>query len=132
MKDITVVSFPKEGYQPLVDFEGWRVAVLRYCNDTTIDAIKTMQRHEKTDEVFVLISGSCTLFTAGDADKPGELVAWYMETDKVYNVKKGVWHNHILNEDGVVCIIENQNTSDENSPIINLTKEEILYIKKLV
>lgn len=114
---ITVTELPKEGYRPLVDYGAWRVAVLRYCEDTRLENIKTMQRHDLTDEVFVLLDGNCTLLCAGRGEEPGEVEPLTMEPMKVYNVKRGTWHNHILDEKGTVLIVENSDTEDANSPI---------------
>lgn len=128
-KYIDVVELPMEGYQPLVDFEAWRVAVLRYCEDVKVENIKTMQRHLETDEVFVLLKGNCTLITGGSKDEIEEIDTINMQAHKIYNVKKGVWHNHVLDEEGEVLIVENQNTCDDNSPIMQLSREEMLQIR---
>jgi ureidoglycolate hydrolase len=126
---IDIAELPKEGYQPLVDYETWRVAVLKYCEDVRIENIKTMQRHLETDEVFVLLKGACTLITGGSNCSIEEIDTIQMQPHKIYNVKKGVWHNHVLDEEGEVLIVENQNTCDDNSPILKLTGEEILQVR---
>lgn len=38
-----------------------------------------------------------------------------MEPYKVYNVKKGLWHHIVVSEDASVLIVENCDTTDENS-----------------
>lgn len=124
-KEIDIIDFQPEGYKPLVDFEAWRVAVLKFCEDLLIENVKTMQKHLYTDEVFVLVQGSCTLFLAGDGDNPENIRAVKMEPHKVYNIKQGVWHNHIMDEQGEVLIVENQNTCDDNSPIVPLSEAQI-------
>lgn len=124
-KAIEIIDFPKTDYEPLVDYQGWRVAVLAYCENTTLEKIKTMQKHDETDEVFVLIRGNCTLITAGNGEKPEEISTEKMEPYKIYNMKRGYWHNHILDEDGMVLIVENQNTNDDNSPIIPLNEIQL-------
>lgn len=116
-KSIEIKEFPVSDYAPLIDYAGWRVAVLTYCENTRPENIKTMQKHEETDEVFVLLQGEVVLITAGSDEVPGQLEFEKMEPLKLYNIKKGVWHNHILNQEGVVLIVENRDTSDENSPI---------------
>jgi hypothetical protein len=126
------VDFQEEGYLPLVDFETWRVAVLKYCEDVRLENITTMQRHMETDEVFVLISGNCTLISAGCGEQVQEIEIIKMEQHKIYNVKKGVWHNHVLDEQGAVLIVENQNTSDNNSPVIQLKSLEIQQMRDLI
>jgi len=129
---IDVIEMPKEGYQPLIDYETWRVAVLKYCEDVRLENIKTMQRHLETDEVFVLLSGNCTLITGGMKEQVDEIDTIKLIPRKLYNVKKGVWHNHVLDEEGEVLIIENQNTSDLNSKTISLTKYQMTHMKMLL
>ena len=45
------------GFLPLVNFEHWRVAVLNFSEDLRSEALAAMQRHDLTDEVFVLLRG---------------------------------------------------------------------------
>lgn len=130
-KEIEITDFPSKDYQPLVDYEGWRVAVLAYCENTRLEKIKTMQRHDRTDEVFVLIRGKVTLYTGGDGETPENIQAVRLEPYKVYNVKKGVWHNHVLDEEGIVLIVENSDTEDTNSPVQSLTEEQLKILASL-
>jgi len=124
MQEIEVKEFPESGYRPLVDFESWRVAVLKYCADLKLENIRTMQYHAETDEAFILLQGQCSLFTGGVGPKIGELKKTGMELHKVYVIKRGVWHNHSMSRDGEVLIVENSQTSDENSPIMELSPEQ--------
>lgn len=115
-QDIEVSLYQGEGYLPMVDYESWRVALLRYCDELLPAEINKVQKHDETDEVFVLLKGECILFSAGKGDVPGEITAMRMEPLKIYNVKKGVWHTHTLAADTDVLIVENQDTSLVNSP----------------
>lgn len=124
-EQMEIVEFQKSGYLPLVDYETWRVAVLKFCDNLKIENIKTMQKHMQTDEVFILLKGHCTLYLGGSGERPDRIEKVAMHPGKVYNIKKGVWHNHTMDEQGEVVIVENSNTSDDNSPIIELTKEQI-------
>ena len=121
--DIEKTDFPDFGYQAIIDFESWRVAVLKYYYDLIAENIVNFQRHLLTDEVFVLINGTCNLYSAGTSDIPGMIEQVPMEKHKAYNVKKGVWHAHTLSEDAEVLIVENQNTGAENSPVYPITDE---------
>jgi hypothetical protein len=47
-----------------------------------------------------------------------------MEPLKLYNVESGVWHTHTLDKKGIVAIVENQNTTDDNSPTLLLNQEQ--------
>ncbi|MFO7665255.1 MAG: hypothetical protein R6V76_01390 [Desulfobacterales bacterium] len=120
-KLLEVRDYTKEGYSPVVDYDTWRVAVLNFSNDLLPANIKTMQRHNKTDEVFVLLTGRCILFI-GDGDKRvSDIFAENMQLFKIYNVKKSVWHSHTLSRDAKLLIVENRNTTFDNSPFYTLT-----------
>jgi hypothetical protein len=75
-----------------------------------------MQRHNETDEVFVLLEGRCILFLGKGQDAITSITAVDMVPRKIYNVKRGVWHNHTLNKDASVLIVENSDTTIQNSP----------------
>jgi len=128
---IEISSYKGEGYTPMIDYNTWRVAILRYCDELLVENIKTMQKHNETDEVFVLLEGNCTLFVSGDSDTVDEIVAYKMEPLKLYNIKKGVWHTHTLDEKATVLIVENKDTCDQNSPTIHLTKEQRVILCSL-
>lgn len=128
---IDVVFYEGDGYKPLIDFASWRVAVLKYCEELEIQNLKTMQKHEKTDEVFILLEGNCTLFTGGNGDTITEIDGIAMEPFKFYNVKRGVWHTHTLDKEGRVAIVENQDTSDGNSPTLELSEEQAGLLYKI-
>lgn len=126
------IDFPKEDYMPLKDYEAWRVAVLKYCENTKLEKIDWMQKHMETDEVFLLLQGKCTLLLAGDGEIPQEVKTIELLPHKVYSVKKGYWHNHILDEQGEVLIVENSNTSDDNSPVYHMNGQEIARMRSIV
>ena len=109
-----------DGYRPLVDYGAWRVALLRFAEDMLPRHIATFQRHDDTDEVFVLLQGRCILYLGEGKESIGMLYAEDMLPLKVYNVKRGVWHNHTLSRDAVVLIVENKDTADHNSPLCPL------------
>lgn len=123
-KEIQIFSMPETDYEPIIDYKTWRVAVLKYCPNTRPENIKTMQKHDFTDEVFVLLSGNCILYSAGNGECPGQLQAIHLEPDRVYNIPSGYWHNHTLDEGAAVLIVENQDTCDDNSPILPISEEQ--------
>jgi ureidoglycolate hydrolase len=104
------------GYKPLIDFDKWRVAILRYSDELLPERIITMQRHNETDEVFVLLEGRCILFIGEVNDTISSITGIDLEPQKIYNVKRGVWHSHTLNNDASVLIVENRDTTSQNSP----------------
>ena len=112
------------GYKPLVDYGEWRVAILRFIGELLPENISKMQRHDDTDEVFVLLEGHCILFLGEGGEQITHIHAQDMEPLKLYNVKRSCWHAHTISEDASVLIIENRDTTDQNSPEIDLNPEQ--------
>lgn len=130
-KLLEISAFDGVGYLPLVDYGEWRVAMLRFEPNLAADMIRTMQRHEETDEVFVLLEGRCILFVSADADDADAIEAADLEPLKLYNVKRGVWHTHTLSADASVLIIENRDTTLANSPLTDLSEAQRAQIVQL-
>ena len=118
------------GYLPLVDYNDWRVAVLNFIDNLLPQNLTNMQRHDETDEVFVLLKGRCILFVGdGQDDDAGTIQAQDMVPLTIYNVKRGTWHNHTLSEDASVLVVENRDTTVENSPFCPLTPPQTAAIE---
>ncbi len=115
-------------FRPVVNFGAWRVAVLNFIDHLLPENLTNMQRHDETDEVFVLLQGRCILFIGDGQDEAGTLHAVDMEPLKVYNVKRGSWHNHTLSEDASVLVVENRETTAANSPFCPLAPEQTAFI----
>lgn len=112
--DIEIKECLIGGYNPLVHFNGWRVAVANSGEKFSEKNFTKLERHLQTDEVFVLLCGSATLVV-------GEKMTKYnLEEKKLYNVKKGTWHGLVLKENSSVLIIENDNTSPDNTEYVNI------------
>ncbi len=121
---LEITDYTDEGYQPLVTYDAWRVAILNYIDELLPHCIGKMQRHDNTDEVFVLLKGHCILFVGTGTDRVEEILAEDMQPLKLYNIKRGTWHTHTLSADATVLIVENDDTGLANSPEIALTLEQ--------
>ena len=128
---LEIRDYTGEGYRPLVDYGAWRVAVLRYIDELLPQNIGKVQRHDETDEVFVLLGGRCLLFIAEGSDRVGEIHAQDMQPPKLYNIKRGTWHTHTLSAEATVLIIENNDTGPGNSPEIELAETQRLRLIQL-
>lgn len=128
---LEISAFDGVGYLPLVDYGAWRVAMLRYEPELAADTINNVQKHDETDEVFVLLAGRCILFVSADAEDASAIEAADLEPLKLYNVKRGVWHTHTLSEDASVLIIENRDTTLANSPRVDLNAAQRAQIVRL-
>ena len=107
--DIEITESPVEGYVPLVHSGGWRVAVINSCERLLEKNRDRVERHMLTDEVFVLLSGKATLIVGDDRKR------YVLEEGKVYNVKRGAWHTIALERGSKVLVVENDDTSPENT-----------------
>ncbi|MBI5566072.1 MAG: hypothetical protein HY870_14345 [Chloroflexi bacterium] len=121
---LEIGDYTGEGYRPLIDYGQWRVAILRYIDELLPQNIGKMQRHDETDEVFVLLSGRCILFLGEGGGSVGAIYAEDMQPLKLYNVKRGAWHTHTLDEAATVLIVENRDTTSANSPEVELSADQ--------
>ena len=111
---IAASSHKKEGFKVMTEFGEWKVGMLRYSE--RFSRLGEMERHMLTDEVFVLTSGNATLYTDSETVE--------METNTVYTVPAGVWHHIVVSEDANVIVVENRNTSIENTEKKYFEQEE--------
>jgi hypothetical protein len=132
---LQVREYTGDGYQPVFDYGAWRVAILRYHDELLPHHIAKMQRHDESDEVFVLLQGRCILFIGEGKEEITRIMPQEMESLKLYNVHRAVWHTHTLSRDAMVLIVENVDTSLKNSPEIMLTdqqKKELVLMTKML
>lgn len=124
-------EFNGEGMQRVFENEKWTVGIKNWKPANDVTGIDCLERHNKTDELFVLIEGSCTLIYANEKEGKLEFGAVKMEKDKVYNIPATLWHNTITRKDTKMILIEDSNTSMDNSDILNLTEEQIAEMRSL-
>lgn len=74
----------------------------------------------KRTKFFVLLKGEFVLFIGTGDSQLEDVYAVKLEPFKMYNVKKGTWHSHTLSTDASVLIVENSDTQDDNSPMIDI------------
>lgn len=124
MSLIEVYEYNNSGYAKLMSYKEWRVAMLNFANELKIENIDYVEAHNMTDEVFVLLSGSCQMILMDFQDeqlKKIEIVN--LEPNKIYNIPKNIHHSHVLSPNTKLLIIEQEDTSDHNSNRIYLTSE---------
>ncbi len=96
-------------------FGAWKVGILSYGEK--FSKFSMLERHNCTDEVFMIVDGSATLYVA---DKDLSISSYEMEKGALYNVKKGEWHHIVVSRDAIVMVVENSDTTKENSEYITL------------
>lgn len=121
---LMIREYHGKGYQPLIDFGSWRVAILRWEPGSRAEEIEFMERHTQTDEVFVLLEGWAALLIGGNQGKVDGIQAEVMAGEKLYNVRQNTWHTALLSRDASILIVENRDTGEDNSEFFQLTAEQ--------
>lgn len=123
---IEKAQFENEGLNLVFDKGEWVVGIKNYKPANDIDALSVLERHNLTDEQFVLLKGKCVLLAVNNDndDEPGYTVE-KMEFGKVYNIPSGLWHTTIMEKGTKMILIEKSGTSMDNSDLLDLTKPQI-------
>ncbi len=114
---VEIYDYKGEDYKTAMSFGAWRVAYLNHGEEFSEENFIKIERHNESDEVFVLLEGKATLIIGEELNKIE------METHKLYNVPKGVWHHIFTYDDARVLIVENEDTGIENSDFIYIEKK---------
>ena len=100
----------------------------RSYSEADVERLRRIKLLRKLDvplaEIRQMLEGECTLYVAdGVGDALGQISTVVMEKRKMYNIKKGVWHNLAGNEQMVLLIVENADTSKGNSDFFPVTAD---------
>ena len=87
-----------------------------------------VERHNQTDEVFVLTNGRGVLFI----DTDDAIQAIDMQPGVIYNVTRGTWHGVLGTHDASWLIVESSDTTAENSDYRQLDKKELDTLRGLL
>lgn len=122
-------EYDGEGLQRGYENSEWTVGIKNYKKANDIEFINNLERHNKTDELFVLIKGNCSIVTAKENGKSLVFEVERMKKNTIYTIPKGLWHNTITDKETKLILIENSDTSMDNSEIFNLSVREINELK---
>ena len=129
---IGVKEFSGEGMSRVYENQKWMVGIKNWKPANDISGIDCLERHNETDELFVLLAGQCTLIYANEIGQNIDIQAVKMEPFKVYNIPAGLWHNTVTCKDTKMALIEDSSTGNHNSNALFLNGDHIALIKKLV
>ena len=116
MEGLDILEYAGEDYSRLVSGAKWTVAALNYAPRFDEANIVDLERHLLTDESFVLLAGEATLLVGEEAERVK------MDPLKVYNVRAGAWHNIFVSRDARVLVIENADTSKDNTEYFDIAR----------
>ena len=122
---VNVLDWKGEGFQPLVEFGDWAVALMNWEARFDLSQVGDLERHNQTDEVFVLIRGRSLLFVVGEQG----LQVHDMLPGALYNVTRATWHNVIGTRETTWLIVESRGTTQENTDHRRLTEGELALLQ---
>ncbi len=126
--DILQYEFEGEGLTRVFENEKWMVGIKNWKPANDVAGIDCIERHNETDELFVLLAGKCVLIYANEEN--GRLVfgAVDMQPNKVYNIPRSLWHNTVTTKDTKLILVEDSSTGMSNSDVLALTPEQIATV----
>lgn len=103
----------RAGFEPIVLTERFKCAFITHGEGYTYGQVREMKRHNKTEEVFVLLSGKATLLTLeGECFEETNMVP-----EAAYTVCGGTWHSLAVSRDAVLFVTENSDTDRTNTDV---------------
>jgi mannose-6-phosphate isomerase-like protein (cupin superfamily) len=123
--NLGVYYWTENGYQPLVFYDGWQVALLNWEPAYDLKNAGDIECHEYTDEVFVLWKGHGLLLVSS----PDGLRAVDMLPGVIYNVPHGVWHTLLATRDVSWVIVESRDTHLNDTHVRRMTNGEWQHLR---
>lgn len=128
---IELYTFDGEGMGPVYKNEQWMVGIKNFKPANAKENMDALERHNKTDELFALLEGSCTLIYANETDKGLEFQGVKMEKGTLYSIPAALWHNTVTVPGTKMLLIERSDTCADNSDFLTLTEEQKEELKKV-
>jgi ureidoglycolate hydrolase len=120
----------EQTYQPVLDFGGWKVAMLRYFDVVEPDSFYRVERHLNSNEVFILTAGKADLIVCDGDECPEGTYVFPLKLNVAYDIQQSVWHHVVMSEDAHIILVERSETGLETSDYFKLTKAQVNEIKK--
>ena len=120
----------EQKHQPVLDFHGWRVAMLRHCDGVDPAHLRQVERHRETNEVFILTAGQADLILFdGDRQPSGAGFVFSMRLNVAYDIQQAVWHQVAMSPDAHIIIFERTDTTVDNSDYATLSPDVIRSVQ---
>jgi hypothetical protein len=128
MKDfqLKIDAFDGEGLKWAFDNGSWVVGIKNYKPQNDLKGFDCLERHNETDELFVLLDGECCLVLGEKAGNghPAAFEGILMVPQRVYTIPRGAWHTTVTKPGVKLILIEKSGTSMANSEIWNFAGAE--------
>jgi ureidoglycolate hydrolase len=118
-----------QAYAPVLDFDGWRVAMLRHFAVVSPATFHRVERHNNTNEVFILTAGSADLILCEGNARPEAPRVIVMTRNVAYNVRKSVWHHVVLSPEAHIVLFERSDTGPETTDYVDLAPADLVAVR---
>lgn len=129
--EILKYEYEGKGLTRVFENKKWMVGIKNWKPENDISGIDCLERHNETNELFILLNGKCTLLFANETEKGLEIRKVEMEPYKVYDIPPTLWHNTVTQADTKLALIEDSATGPANSDVKKLTPEQIAEIRAI-
>jgi ureidoglycolate hydrolase len=125
-------AYAGEGLVRVYENKKWMVGIKNWKPANDIANIDCLERHNETDELFVLLSGACTLLYANEGEGGRlEISAERMEPHSLYKIPQGLWHNTVTMKETKLLLVEDSATGSHNSNVLMLDAAQLAEVKAL-
>lgn len=132
MQKIQEYTYEGKGLTRVFENEKWMVGIKNWKPENDITGLTCLERHNITDELFILLAGRCTLLYANETENGLVIEKVEMEPMKVYNIPTGLWHNTVTQPGVKLILVEDSACSGANSDVLDLTEAQLDTVRKLV
>ncbi|NLV59690.1 MAG: cupin [Clostridiales bacterium] len=130
--EILQYNYEGNGLTRVFENPKWMVGIKNWKPENDINSINCLERHNETDELFILLAGRCTLLYANEEEGKLEIDKVEMQPMKVYNIPATLWHNTVTQRDTKLVLIEDSGTGAHNSDVKMLTQTQLEQIKAIL
>lgn len=116
---IQKLDHKEEGFKRVYENDRWTLALKNAGPANRKEAVKCLECHNETDEIFILLRGNATVMEG--LVESGKIKCIYetkMEVHKPYVIHQGCWHNTWMEDGAEFAIIENVETSYDNTDVL--------------
>lgn len=124
-------TYAGEAMKRVYENEKWTIGVKNWKPGSDPGMIDCLERHNETDELFVLVHGSCVLVCAEETENGLRFSSVKMEPGTVYNIPQSLWHNAITSKDAKLIVMEDVSTGANNSDMLSLDEEQTALVRGL-
>ncbi|MDP3179558.1 MAG: hypothetical protein Q8M76_16730 [Spirochaetaceae bacterium] len=121
-----------EGLARVYENSAWMVGIKNYKAANDSRSFSEIERHNETDELFLLLSGSCVLLSARETGGSLVFEAETMLPGKLYAIPAKLWHTTITEPGSKLALIEDPRTGGANSDVLVLKPSELAAARSAI